>query len=83
MFEQYGKLAKEQYPDFDFSGWEIEAVMNTIHGFEEDYSLDDYVEDLEYIPFTYKLPKGHIGCVFVNLEIDKKMFFMINIKGTN
>ena len=35
MFEQYEKLAKEQYLDFNFDGWEIQAVMSTIHGFEE------------------------------------------------
>ena len=35
MFEQYEKLAKEQYPDFNFDDWEIQAVMKTIQGFEE------------------------------------------------
>ena len=28
MFEQYEKLAKEQYPDFNFAGWEIQSVIN-------------------------------------------------------
>ena len=35
MFEQYEKLAKEQYLDFNFTGWELQAVMKTIQGFEE------------------------------------------------
>ena len=35
MFEQYEQLAKEQYLDFNFDDWELQAVMKTIQGFEE------------------------------------------------
>ena len=59
MFEQYEKLAKEQYPDFNFSGWEIESVMNTIQGFEEG-SYDDYFDKIDYLPFAYKIPNGFL-----------------------
>ena len=78
MFEQYEELAKEQYPDFNFDGWEIEAVMSTIHGFEEG-SYDDYFGKIDYLFFAYKIPKGYVGCVFTNVMTSDNMFFMINI----
>ena len=78
MFEQYGKLAKEQYPYFNFTGWEIQAVMKTIHGFEE-CSYDDYFDKIDYLPFAYKIPNGYVGCVFTNVMTQDKMFFMINV----
>ena len=82
MFEQYEELAKEQYPDFNFDGWEIEAVMSTIHGFEEG-SYDDYFDKIDYLPFAYKIPNGNFGCVFTNANpiIDDQMFFMVNTQG--
>lgn len=77
MFERYEELAKEQYTNFNFAGWEIQAVMKTIHGFEEG-SYDDYFGKMDYLPFAYKIPNGYIGCVFTNPIIDDQMFFMIN-----
>ena len=78
MFEQYEKLAKEQYLDFNFTGWEIQAVMKTIHGFEEG-SYDDYFDKIDYIHFAYNIPDGYVGCVFTNVMTQDKMFFMINV----
>ena len=80
MFEQYEKLAKEQYSDFNFDDWEIQAVMKTIQGFEEG-SYDDYFDKIDYLPFAYKIPNGYLGCVFTNLIIDDQMFFMVDIGG--
>ena len=82
MFEQYEKLAKEQYLDFNFTGWEIQVVMKTIQGFEEG-SYDDYFDKIDYLPFAYKIPNGYVGCVFTNPLIDETMFFMVNIRGIN
>ena len=78
MFEQYEKLAKEQYLDFNFTGWEIQAVMKAIHGFEEG-SYDDYFDKIDYLPFAYKIPDGYVGCVFTNVMTQDKMFFMVNV----
>ena len=80
MFEQYEELAKEQYLNFDFTGWEIQAVMSTIHGFEEG-SYDDYFDKIDYLPFAYKIPNGYVGCVFTNVMTSDNMFFMVDIRG--
>ena len=80
MFEQYEKLVKEQYPDFNFDGWEIQAVMKTIHGFEEG-SYDDYFDKIDYLPFAYKIPNKYVGCVFTNVMASDNMFFMVNTQG--
>lgn len=80
MFEQYEKLAKEQYLDFNFTGWEIQSVMKTIHGFEEG-SYDDYFDKIDYLPFAYKIPNGYVGCVLTNQITDDQMFFMVNTYG--
>ena len=80
MFEQYEELAKEQYPNFNFDGWEIQAVMSTIHGFEEG-SYDDYFGKMDYLPFAYKIHKGYVGCVFTNVTANDNMFFMVDIRG--
>ena len=79
MFEQYEELAKEQYPDFNFDGWEGGSVMKTIRGFEEDY--DDYCNETDYLPFAYKIPNGYVGCVFTNVMASDNMFFMVDIQG--
>lgn len=86
MFERYEELAKGQYPDFNFDGWEIQAVMKTIHGFEEDMGLvdeDDYFDSPEdtFVAFAYKIPNGYVGCVFTNVMASDNMFFMIDIRG--
>ena len=80
MFEQYEKLTKEQYPDFNFTGWELQAVMKTIHGFEEG-SYDDYFDKIDYLPFAYKIPNGYVGCVFTNVKANDNMFFMVGTGG--
>lgn len=80
MFEQYEKLAKEQYLDFNFTGWELQAVMKTIHGFEEG-SYDDYFDKMDYLPFAYKIPDGYVGCVFTNVMTSDNMFFMVDTQG--
>ena len=80
MFEQYEKLAKEQYLDFNFTGWELQAVMKTIHGFEEG-SYDDYFDKMDYLPFAYKIPNGYVGCVFTNVMTSDNMFFMVDTQG--
>ena len=80
MFEQYEKLAKEQYLDFNFTGWELQAVMKTIHGFEEG-SYDDYFDKMDYLPFAYKIPNGYVGCVFTNVTTSDNMFFMVDTQG--
>ena len=85
MFEQYEKLAKEQYLDFNFDDWELQAVMKTIHGFEQEddqINEDGYYEN-SFVPFAYKIPNGYVGCVFTNANpiIDDQMFFMVNIEG--
>ena len=80
MFEQYEELAKEQYPDFNFDGWEIQAVMSTIHVFEE-CLYDDYFDKIDYLPFAYKIPNGYVGCVFINVMTSDNMFFMVDIRG--
>lgn len=80
MFERYEELAKGQYPDFNFGGWEIQAVMSTIHGFEEG-SYDDYFDKIDYLPFAYKIPNGYVGCVFTNVTTSDNMFFMVDIRG--
>ena len=80
MLEQYEKLAKEQYLDFNFTGWELQAVMKTIHGFEEG-SYDDYFDKMDYLPFAYKIPNGYVGCVFTNVMTSDNMFFMVDTQG--
>ena len=80
MFEQYERLAKEQYPDFNFDRWELQVVMKTIQGFEEG-SYDDYFDKIDYLPFAYKIPNGYVGCVFTNVMTSDNMFFMINTQG--
>ena len=80
MFEQYEKLAKEQYLDFNFDDWELQVVMKTIQGFEEG-SYDDYFDKIDYLPFAYKIPNGYVGCVFTNVMTSDNMFFMINTQG--
>ena len=85
MFEQYEELAKEQYPNFDFTGWEIQAVMSTIQGFEQEedqVNEDGYYED-SLVPFAYKIPNGYVGCTFTNPLIDETMIFMVNVRGIN
>ncbi|UNY40453.1 hypothetical protein KLEP7_gp163 [Pseudaeromonas phage vB_PpeM_ KLEP7] len=85
MFEQYEELAKEQYTNFNFDGWECSSVMKTIHGFEEiceeDYDGEDYYYDNKYESFAYKIPNGYVGCVFTNVMVSDNMFFMIDIRG--
>ena len=80
MFERYEELAKEQYPDFNLDGWEIQSVMSTIHGFEEG-SYDDYFGKMDYLPFAYKIPDGYVGCVFTNVMTSDNMFFMVDTQG--
>ena len=85
MFEQYEKLTKEQYSDFNFAGRELQAVMKTIHGFEQEddqINEDCYYED-SFVPFAYKITDGYVGCVFTNVNpiIDDQMFFMVDSKG--
>ena len=83
MFEQYEELAKEQYPNFDFTGWEIQAVMSTIQGFEQEedqVNEDGYYED-SLVPFAYKIPNGYVGCVFTNVMTSDNMFFMVDTQG--
>lgn len=86
-FEKFAELTKEQYPDFDFTGFEIEEAMIVIDGYEENYDLactgnyDDYAVDDNFIEFRYQLPKGYIGVIFS--KEDKKVFFMIDVRGTH
>ena len=80
MFEQDEELAKEQYTNFNFDGWEVQTVMKTIHGFEEG-SYDDYFSKIDYLPFAYKIPNGYVGCVFTNAAASDNMFFMVDIRG--
>ena len=82
MFEQYEELAKEQYPDFNFAGWEIQAVMNKIQTYKENFDFsefEDYKGDTDY--FYYEIPNGYVGCVFTNVMTSDNMFFMVNIRG--
>ena len=83
MFEQYEKLTKEQYLDFNFDGWELQAVLKTIHGFEQEddqINEDGYYED-SLVPFAYNIPNGYVGCVFTNVKANDNMFFMVGTGG--
>ena len=84
MFEQYETLAKEQYPDFDFSGWGCGSVMKKIQTYEENFDFcefEDYAYKGDNDYFYYKIPNGYVGCVFTKSNADDYMFFMINIRG--
>ena len=84
-FEKYAELTKEQYPDFDFTGFEIEEAMIIIDGYEENYDLaytgnyDDYASDDNFIEFCYQLPRGYMGVIFN--KNGTKVFFMIDVRG--
>ena len=84
-FEKFAELTKEQYPDFDFTGFEIEEAMIIIDGYEENYDLactgnyDDYASDDNFIEFCYQLPRGYMGVIFN--KNGNKVFFMIDIRG--
>ena len=82
MFEQYEELAKEQYPNFNFDGWECGSVMKTIQTYEENFDFsefEDYKGDTDY--FYYKIPNGYVGCAFTNVTASDNMFFMVDIRG--
>lgn len=83
-FEKYAELTKKQYPDFDFTGYEIEEAMIVIDGYEEDFDLDsddDYFgsswKNHKY--FSYRIPRGFMGVIFS--KDNNKVFFMIDVRG--
>ena len=87
-FEKYAELTKEQYPDFDFTDYEIEEAMVVIDGYEEDFDLDSNDDDDyfdfsggQYKYFSYRIPRGYMGVIFS--KNDNKVFFMIDVRGLN
>ena len=83
-FEKYAELTKEQYPDFDLTGYEIEEAMIVIDGYEEDFDLDSYNDYFgsswkNYKYFSYRIPRGYMGVIFS--KDNNKVFFMIDVRG--
>lgn len=83
-FEKFAELTKEQYPDFDFTGFEIEEAMVVIDGYEDDFYLDsngDYFESSweQHKYFSYRIPRGYMGVIFS--KDNNKVFFMIDVRG--
>ena len=83
-FEKYAELTKEQYPDFDFTNYEIKEAMIVIDGYKEYFDLDsddDYFgssgENHKY--FSYRIPRGYMGVIFI--KDNNKIFFMIDVRG--
>lgn len=84
-FEKYAELTKKQYPDFNFTDYEIKEAMIVIDGYKEDFDLDsdDYFgssgENHKY--FSYRIPRGYMGVIFS--KDNNKVFFMIDVRGLN
>lgn len=84
MVKVYEKLAKQQYPDFDFSGYSAEILTIMLEDIdydkiqEKEEMYDDWTIDSVYdVPLIRtNIPKGYIGVYFTHLE-KPQTFFMV------
>lgn len=86
MVEVYAKLAKQQYPAFDFSGYSAEIMTVLLEDIdydkiqEKEEMYEDWTIDSVYdVPLIRtELPKGYVGVYFTHLE-KPQVFFMVKI----